>query len=91
MRVFLAGSTGAIGKQLLPRLLSNGQEVVALVRTPDKRKKVEALGAKAAVADAFDREELTAAVRRAEPDVVIHQLTALAGVANFKSSTTSSL
>jgi hypothetical protein len=30
------------------------------------------------------KEELTAAIRRAEPEVIIHQLTALAGVGNFK-------
>src|SRR6266498_3840144 len=84
MKVFVAGSTGAVGKSLVPLLVESGHEVVALVRTPQKAKEVEALGAKAAVADALDKGELTAAIRRAEPEVIIHQLTALAGVANFK-------
>lgn len=44
-----------------------------------------ALGAKAVVADALDKEALTAAVRKAEPEVIVHQLTALAGISgNFK-------
>jgi nucleoside-diphosphate-sugar epimerase len=58
--------------------------VVALVRTPQKGKEVEALGAKAVVADALDKDALIAAIRRAEPEVIIHQLTALTGVGNFK-------
>ncbi len=84
MRVFLAGGTGAIGKSLVPLLLESGHEVVALSRTSQKAKGLEALGAKVAVADALDRDALTAAIRRAEPEVLIHQLTALTGVANFK-------
>ncbi len=84
MRVFVAGSTGAVGKSLVPLLLESGHEVVALSRTPHKSKELEALGAKVAVADAHDRDGLTAAIKRAEPEVIIHQLTALAGVVNFK-------
>jgi nucleoside-diphosphate-sugar epimerase len=46
---------------------------------------VEALGAKAIVADALDKEALTTAIRKAEPEVIVHQLTALAGISgNFK-------
>lgn len=84
MRVFLAGSTGAIGKQLLALLLQSPHEVVALVRSPQKAKAVEALGARAVVADALDKEVLTAVIRSEEPDVIIHQLTALTGVKSFK-------
>ena len=84
MRVFVAGSTGVVGKNLVPLLLESGHEVVALVRTPKKGKEAEALGAKAVVADALDKDALTAAIRRAEPEVILHQLTALTGVTNFK-------
>ena len=34
------------------------------------------MGAKVAFADALNREELTAAIKGAEPEVIIHQLTA---------------
>jgi nucleoside-diphosphate-sugar epimerase len=84
MRVFVAGSTGAIGRRLVPLLLESGHEVVALVRTPSKTREVEAVGAKAVVADALDRNALTAAIRSAEPEVIVHQLTALTGVASFR-------
>ena len=84
MKVFLAGSTGAIGKRLVPLLVEAGHEVVALVRAPQKGKAAEVLGAQPAVADALDRAALTAAVRKAEPEAIIHQLTALTGVASFR-------
>ncbi|HEX6305389.1 MAG TPA: NAD(P)-dependent oxidoreductase [Anaerolineales bacterium] len=85
MKVFVAGSTGAIGNHLVPLLHESGHEVIALSRTDEKAKELEALGARVAVADAFDRDRLTAAIKRAEPEVLIHELTALSGgVANFK-------
>lgn len=84
MRVFVAGSTGAVGKSLVPLLLESGYEVIALTRTPQKGRELEALGAKVALADALEREQLTEAIRKAEPEVIIHQLTALANAGNFK-------
>jgi 2-alkyl-3-oxoalkanoate reductase len=84
MRVFVAGSTGAVGKFLVPHLVQNGHEVVALVRDARKAKALEVMGAQVALADALNKEELTAAIRRTEPEVIIHQLTALTGVGNFK-------
>ena len=84
MRVFVTGGTGAVGKSLVPLLVGSRHEVVVLSRTSQKAKQLEALGAKVALADALNKEELTAAIRRAEPEGIIHQLTALAGVGNFK-------
>jgi len=37
MRVFVAGATGAIGKQLVPRLVAAGHEVVGMTRSESKR------------------------------------------------------
>jgi nucleoside-diphosphate-sugar epimerase len=85
MRVFVAGSTGAIGKRLVPLLLKNGFEVVALTRSPEKGRELERLGAKTSIANPLDKEELIAAIKKAKPEVVIHQLTALAGATgNFR-------
>jgi nucleoside-diphosphate-sugar epimerase len=84
MRVFVAGGTGAVGKFLVPYLIENGYEVVALVRDAQKAKALEDIGAKVALGDAINKEELTAAIKRAEPEVIIHQLTALVGAGNFK-------
>jgi nucleoside-diphosphate-sugar epimerase len=84
MRVFVAGSTGVIGRVLAPQLVEHGHEVVALVRSPQKSKVVEAFGAKAAVADALDKEALTETIIKAAPEVIIHQLTALVSAGNLK-------
>jgi nucleoside-diphosphate-sugar epimerase len=84
MRVFLAGGTGAVGRYLLPLLIENGHEVVALVRTAEKARAVEASRAKAAIADALDGEALTAAIAGVEPEVIIHQLTALTGIGSLR-------
>lgn len=84
MKVFVAGGTGAIGRVLIPLLLEGKHEVVALSRSPHKARELEALGAKAIVADALDKDGLAAAIKKAEPEVIIHQLTALSGVADFR-------
>jgi len=84
MKVFVAGSTGAIGRILVPQLIENGHEVVALVRTDRKAEALLAIGAKVVVADALNKEELTGVIRKAEPEVIIHQLTALTHAGNFK-------
>ena len=85
MRVFVAGATGAIGKHLLPLLKEDGHEIVALSRTQEKAATLEAGGLEVAIADALDAERLAAAILSAEPDVVIHQLTALGeGAGDFK-------
>lgn len=85
MRVFVAGSTGAVGRLLVPRLIADGHDVVALVRSAEKARQVREMGAEPAVADALDRKALTAAIESAKPEVIIHQLTALSGLSgNFR-------
>lgn len=84
MKVFVAGGTGVIGRHLVPLLTEKGCDVVALARTPDKVKAVEALGAKAIIADALDEKALSEAVIKVEPEVIVHQLTSHGGLANFK-------
>jgi nucleoside-diphosphate-sugar epimerase len=84
MKVFVAGATGAIGKSLVPLLLESGHEVTALSRRPQKARALEALGVKVAMADAFDRSGLTAAIKDAQPEVIIHELTALPANVDFR-------
>ena len=79
MRVFVAGATGAIGRQLVPLLVGAGHTVTGTTRSAARIADLEASGAGAVVVDAFDAERLTAAVVAARPDVVIHQLTDLGG------------
>lgn len=79
MRVFVAGATGALGKQLLPMLAADGHQVTGMTRTPAKRDLIRSLGAEPAVADAFDPEAVAQVVAQAEPDAVVHELTDLTG------------
>jgi nucleoside-diphosphate-sugar epimerase len=77
MRVFVAGATGAIGRPLVQRLVADGHEVVGTTRDEARARALREQGAEAAIVDAFDVEGVHAAVRAAEPEVVIHELTAL--------------
>ena len=77
MRVFVAGATGAIGKQLVPRLVAAGHEVVGMTRSESKRALLRELGAEPVVADALDPDQVAEAVARARPEVIVHQLTAI--------------
>ena len=45
MRVFVAGATGAIGKQLVPRLVAAGHEVHGMTRRQSKQAMLHELGA----------------------------------------------
>jgi nucleoside-diphosphate-sugar epimerase len=58
-------------------LLVKGHAVVALTRSPDKAEALVEQGIEPAVADVFDTDALKAVVSRAQPEVVIEQLTAL--------------
>ena len=77
MRVFVAGATGAIGKQLVPRLVAAGHEVLGMTHSGSKRAMLSELGAVPVVADALDPDQVADAVGRAKPDVIVHQLTAI--------------
>jgi len=79
MRVFVAGATGAIGKQLVPLLVDAGHEVHGMTRHESKRSMLHEMGAVPVVADALDPDQVAEAVGSAQPEVIVHQLTALAG------------
>lgn len=84
MRIFVAGATGALGKQLVPALVSNGHSVVGLTRSPEKVDVLRRLGAEPVVADALDQAAIREAIATAKPEVVIHQLTAIPANINFR-------
>jgi nucleoside-diphosphate-sugar epimerase len=85
MRVFVAGATGAIGKQLVPRLAAAGHEVTGMTRSESKQPMVAELGAVPVVADALDPGQVTEAVAHARPEVIVHQLTAIPATAQVPS------
>jgi 2-alkyl-3-oxoalkanoate reductase len=79
MRVFVAGATGALGRELVPDLVAAGHEVVGMTRTTSKQEALRAIGARPVVADALDPDAVARVVAEAEAEVIIHQLTALSG------------
>ena len=84
MRVFVTGATGALGRHLVPGLVAAGHEVTATTRTPGKVAQLRAAGAEPVVVDGLDREAVIAAVRTAAPEVIVHQMTALAGLRSLR-------
>jgi 2-alkyl-3-oxoalkanoate reductase len=84
MRVFVTGATGALGRHLVPGLVAAGHEVTATTRTPGKVARLREAGAEPVVVDGLDREAVIAAVRAAAPEVIVHEMTALADMRSFR-------
>lgn len=80
--IFLAGASGAIGQRLVPLLVKAGHHVAGMTRSKDKVEGLRALGAVPVVVDVFEMSALKDAMQMAAPDVVIHQLTDLALLAD---------
>lgn len=85
MRILVAGATGALGKQLVPRLAAGGHDVTGITRSDAKQRMIRDMGARAAVADALDAEAVARVVAQTEPEVIVHQLSALSGAMNARS------
>jgi nucleoside-diphosphate-sugar epimerase len=84
MRVFVAGATGVIGRHLIPSLIAAGYEVTGSTRSAARASRLTQVGATPVIVDGLDRQAVIAAVRAAQPDVIVHQMTALASMANFR-------
>jgi nucleoside-diphosphate-sugar epimerase len=84
MRIFVAGATGVLGRRLVPLLVAGGHTVVGTTRTPGKVEALRAAGATPVVLDALDRDAVIDALTQAEPEVVVHELTALTGFTDFR-------
>ncbi|HEX6325549.1 MAG TPA: NAD(P)-dependent oxidoreductase [Jiangellaceae bacterium] len=84
MRVFVAGGTGVVGRRLLPQLVARGHQVTATTTTAAKLGLLERLGADAVVMDGLDAMSVGEAVAKARPDVIVHQMTAIAGKPDMK-------
>src|SRR4051812_16635844 len=78
LRIFVAGASGTLGRRLVPQLVARGHHVTGTTRS--RADALRALGAEPVVVDPLDADAIREAVLQARPDVVVHQLTALAGV-----------
>ena len=84
MRIFVAGASGAIGRRLVPQLVESGHEVVATTRSREKIDQLRRLGAVPVLLDGLDGPGVAEAVARAKPTVIVHQMTALAGMDDLR-------
>jgi nucleoside-diphosphate-sugar epimerase len=84
MRVFVAGANGAVGRRLVPMLLADGHQVTGTATTEKSASAIRVLGAEAVVVDGLDAAGIGEAVARAEPDAIIHEMTALSGTPDFR-------
>jgi nucleoside-diphosphate-sugar epimerase len=88
MRVFVAGGSGVLGRRLIPQLVARGHEVTATTSSEAKLGLLREAGAEGVVMDGLDPVSTGEAVAKAQPEVIIHEMTAIsmahAGKPNFK-------
>jgi nucleoside-diphosphate-sugar epimerase len=84
MRVFVAGGTGVLGRRLVPQFAGRGHQVTATTTSAAKLDLLAQLGAAGVVMDGLDAVSVGAAVAAARPDVIVHQMTAIAGKPDIK-------
>ncbi|MEH0934662.1 NAD-dependent epimerase/dehydratase family protein [Micromonospora psammae] len=77
MRIFVAGGTGVLGRPIVEALVDRGHEVVATSQRPEKFSVIEALGARPELMNGLDEATVRQAIGRAEPEVIVNQMTAL--------------
>ncbi len=77
MRVFVAGASGAIGEPLVAELLRKGHSVVGMTASETRAGNLKSQGAEAVIADAFNAAEVETALRQANVEAVIDELTSL--------------
>jgi len=84
MRVFVAGAGGAVGKRLVPMLVARGHQVTGTTTSERGVEGLRALGAEPVVVDGLDAAGIGEAVARAEPDAIVHEMTALSSTPDFR-------
>ncbi len=84
MKILIAGASGAIGSHLVTQLVARGHEVVGTTRSTAKFGALRALGAEPVILDVLDPDSVADAVAKAEPEVIVHQATALNGPVNLR-------
>src|SRR5262249_55798247 len=77
VRVFVAGGTGVLGQRLVPQLVARGHEVTATTTSAGKLDQLSRLGAEAVVMNGLDAASVGEAVAKAQPEVIVHQMTGI--------------
>lgn len=84
MKVFVAGGGGAVGASLLPKLIDAGHAVVATANSPQGVVEIEHRGASGVHMDGLDPADVLDAVGLAQPDAIVHEMTALSGNSSLR-------
>ena len=84
MRVLVTGATGAVGRQLVPQLIGAGHQVSATTRSPAKTASLHQAGADPYLLDGLDAAAVGEVVARSEPDVIVHEMTAIPARLNLR-------
>lgn len=75
MKVFVAGSTGVLGRRIVEELTDRGHDVIGLTRDTRGDALIESLGARPVRGDLFDPASMTEAADSA--DAIVHAATAI--------------
>ncbi len=84
MKILLAGATGAIGRRLIPMLVKAGHTVTGTTQHPEKMMTIHSAGATPMQMNALNEKDVLAAVQKAQPEIIIHQLTAIPANLNLR-------
>ncbi|MFI7441882.1 NAD-dependent epimerase/dehydratase family protein [Nonomuraea indica] len=77
MRVFVAGGSGILGQRLVSQLVARGHQVTATTTTEAKLGLLAELGAQGLVMDGLDAMSVGEVVATAQPDAIVHQMSAM--------------
>jgi nucleoside-diphosphate-sugar epimerase len=84
MRVFVAGAAGVMGQRLVPLLTAAGHEVTGTTRSAAREADIRRLGATPVIVDGLDANAVLTALGQARPEVIIHQMTSLSALKDFR-------
>ena len=84
MRVLVAGASGAVGRSLVSRLVAKGHSVVGLTHSPKNMEAIRKLNAEAFLGDGLNREAVRAAICSTQPNVIVHEMTALSAASDLR-------
>jgi nucleoside-diphosphate-sugar epimerase len=79
MRILVAGGAGVLGSRIVPRLIAAGHTVWATTRSEARTRSITSAGATPLIMDALDLDSVHRAVSASGPELIMHQLTDLAG------------
>jgi nucleoside-diphosphate-sugar epimerase len=81
MKVLVIGSTGVVGRQLVPRLVAEAHDVVTTSRSAP-REPTLGVSVEHHRLDLLDHSAVVGLVRSVRPDTIVHLATALSGLGN---------